>query len=837
MMIKRILQFCSLFSLLGLFAACGGQELDVPVSSVTISRPSAELVIGETVQITATVIPSDATDKNILWSSANPSVATVSNGGLVTAVAEGSTEITASAGGKKASCKVTVSKKVVEVSSVELNKTELSLAKGASETLIATVNPADATNKTIIWDSRDASVASVDGDGKVTALAGGTTVITAMASGKVASCTVTVSVPVESLSLDQTSVTLGENESITLTATVGPADATDKTVTWSSSNPAIATVEDGKVTAIKEGSATITAKAGEKSATCQVTVKKSAIPVESISLDQTSLSLISGESERLTATVKPDNATDKTVTWSSSNTSVVDVDQRGEVRAYEAGTAVITAKAGDKSATCSVTVTVPVDRITLDRAAVSLKVGESVKLTATIKPADATDKTITWSSSNPAVAKVENGTVTALSEGSAVITAKAGEKSATCSVTVKNPDEPDEPDEPSATGVVETQQATGITSVEATLNAHFYGATGAIAEAGFIYGTSMTVLNMDAYVDPPAGASGNFSATLSGLDPGTTYYYRAFIVEYDAALGQYVDRMGGMRSFTTEAPAVATAGYLNCYEVPDLTGILNGAEVSGQNSKKDDTWFRYYTNTSSRQIAVHTYTLDGKQVRNYTVMYDGSKYAPVWTAHAMHKSMWPDRGVGRNEDWTADLAISLTQQKGLDNAGSVGFSRGHLVASNYRQSSVAQNKQTFYYSNQAPQWQNGFNSGLWSSLEEAVAGNAPTGRDTLYVVSGVLYEGSVQTKPAKNADGTASLSVPIPSHFYKCLMKCSFDSSGNMTAAKGCAYIFENKAQSGSYQQGRTSIDAIENRAGFDFFANVPAALQNAAESSSKSLW
>ena len=319
------------------------------------------------------------------------------------------------------------------------------------------------------------------------------------------------------------------------------------------------------------------------------------------------------------------------------------------------------------------------------------------------------------------------------------------------------------------------------------------------------------------------------------LGEGT--HYRAFIVEYDAALGQYVDRMGGMRSFTTEAPAAATTGYLNCYEVPGLTGILNGAEVSGRNSKKDDTWFRYYTNTSSRQIAVHTYTLDGKQVRNYIVMYDGSKYAPVWTVHAMHKSMWPDRGVGRNEDWTADPAISLTQQKGLDNAGSVGFSRGHLVASNYRQSSVAQNKQTFYYSNQAPQWQNGFNSGLWSSLEEAVAGHAPTGRDTLYVVSGVLYEGSVQTKPAKNADGTASLSVPIPSHFYKCLMKCSFDSSGNMTAAKGCAYIYENKAQSGAYSQGITTIDAIEARAGFDFFANVPAALQNAAESSSKSLW
>lgn len=825
MMIKRILQVCSLFSLLGLFAACGGQELDVPVSSVTISRPSAELVIGETVQITATVIPSDATDKNILWSSANPSVATVSNGGLVTAVAEGSTEITASAGGKKASCKVTVSKKVVEVSSVELSKTELSLAKGASETLIATVNPADATNKTIIWDSRDASVASVDGDGKVTALAGGTTVITAMASGKVASCTVTVSVPVESLSLDQTSVTLAENESITLTATVGPADATDKTVTWSSSNPAIATVEDGKVTAIKEGSATITAKAGEKSATCQVTVKKSAIPVESISLDQTSLSLISGESERLTATVKPDNATDKTVTWSSSNTSVVDVDQRGEVRAYEAGTAVITAKAGDKSATCTVTVTVPVDRITLDRAAVSLKVGESVKLTATIKPADATDKTITWSSSNPAVAKVENGTVTAISEGSAVITAKAGEKSATCSVTVKNPDEPDEPDEPSATGVVETQQATGVTSVEATLNAKFSGATGTIAEVGFIYGKSMTVLTEKADLDPPVGASGSFSTTLSSLDPSTTYYFRAYIVEFDAALGIYVDRFGDMRSFTTEAPAAATTGYLNCYEVPGLTGILNGAEVSGRFDDRDDTWFRYYTNTSSRQIATHTYTLNGKQVRNYTVMYDGFRYAPVWTAHAMHKSMWPDNNVGRNGPWMNDPAISLTQVTGLDDNQE--YNRGHLVASDYRQTTAKQNMQTFYSSNKAPQ-NSGFNGGIWATLEQKVVKNAPSGRDTLYVVTGVLYEGSVKTKPS------GSLNIPIPSHYYKCLMMCSFNTSGEMTAAKGCAYVYTND----NYRTGGiTTINEIEARAGFDFFANVPAALQNAAESSSKSLW
>jgi len=263
-----------------------------------------------------------------------------------------------------------------------------------------------------------------------------------------------------------------------------------------------------------------------------------------------------------------------------------------------------------------------------------------------------------------------------------------------------------------------------------------------------------------------------------------------------------------------------------------VSAILNGKEASGSFSERDDYWYRYYTKSDKRQIATHTFTLNSKRVRNYTVMYDGSRYAPVWTAHAMHASMWPDNNVGRNDGWTADPAISLTQQTGLDNAGSVGISRGHLVASNYRQSSVKQNKQTFYLSNQAPQWQNSFNDGVWSNLENAVVGHTPSGRDTLYVVSGVLYEGTIQTKPS------AGLNVPIPSHFYKCLMMCSFNTSGQMTSAKGCAYVFTNEAHPKmEYSQGITTIDAIEERAGFDFFANVPAALQTAAEKSSKSIW
>ena len=433
-----ILALC-LLALPALFSCGGKMGEKVPVSSVSLSATSLDLMEGDEVTLTATVNPVDASDKSVSWRSSDDRVATVSSG-RVKAVSPGNATITATAGDRSATCSVKVGKRVIAVTSVTLDKKTLKLMVGETATLTATVKPDDATDKTVTWSSLDAKVATVK-DGVVTAVKAGTAIIMANAGEKGDMCTVTVEDPfvaVTSIELDQTTLTLEEGESATLKATVKPDNATDKTVTWSTSDSKIATVDNGKVTAVKAGTAKITAKAGEKTVTCDVTVKAPVIAVTSVTLDKTTLSLPEGGSATLKATVKPDNATDKTVTWSTSDSKVATV-KDGKVTAVKAGTAKITAKAGEKSASCTVTVTaatVAVTSVELDKTTMTLAVGESYTLTATVKPDNATDKTVTWSSSNTAVATVKDGKVTAVKAGTATITAKAGDKSATCAVTV-----------------------------------------------------------------------------------------------------------------------------------------------------------------------------------------------------------------------------------------------------------------------------------------------------------------------------------------------------------------------------------------------------------------
>ena len=254
----------------------------------------------------------------------------------------------------------------VDVEKVSLNKSATTLTEGESETLTATITPSNATgDKTVKWSSSNAEVAAVDSNGKVTAKKAGTAVITATSSnGKTAGCTVTVKqkeIAITGIGLNKSTTSLTEGESETLTATITPSNATgDKTVKWSSSNAEVAAVDsNGKVTAKKAGTAVITATSSNgKTAGCTVTVKQKEIAITGIGLNKSTTSLTEGESETLTATIAPSNATgDKTVKWSSSNTAVASVDSAGKVTAKKAGTAVITATSSNgKSASCTVTV-------------------------------------------------------------------------------------------------------------------------------------------------------------------------------------------------------------------------------------------------------------------------------------------------------------------------------------------------------------------------------------------------------------------------------------------------------------------------------------------------
>lgn len=314
--------------------------------------------------------------------------------------------------------KVTVNDTTVHVTGVTLDKTSLDMKPGDTATLKATVKPNNATNKEVTWSSSNEDVATVDQNGKVTAVAKGDATITATAAdNKTATCAVKVTVPVDSVTLSPKTLTLMVGETGNLTAEVLPAEASDPTVTWSSSKTGVATVSDGTVTAKAVGETTITAKAGGKSDTCTVTVVEKKVPATSIELDKTSLTMKAGDSEKVTATLKPDDTTDK-VEWTSSDTSKATVDQDGNITAVAVGTATITAKANDTvSATCAVTIEKGDQTITAENK--TLTYGDTgVKIGATTNG----DATLTYTPDNSGVITVaEDGTITAVKAGEAKV--------------------------------------------------------------------------------------------------------------------------------------------------------------------------------------------------------------------------------------------------------------------------------------------------------------------------------------------------------------------------------------------------------------------------------
>ena len=342
-------------------------NINAPITNVSLNRSDLEIKKDSSSPLRATVTPKETTDdKTLTWESNNPEVATVSSTGVVTARKPGNAIITVrTSNGLTDTCNITV---ISQITSVHLNLTAITLDEGVSQTLRATINPSDTTDDTTLtWLSSNTNVATVDQEGNVTAVKEGVATITVTTvNGRRAECKITVNkpsenIPIESVSLDKTTLTLEEQEAETLVATINPSDTTDDTtLTWKSSNPEVATVDNnGKVTAVKEGSATITVTTvNGKEATCTVTVTKKPVPIESVSLNKTTLTLEEQQAETLVATINPSNTTDDTtLTWKSSNPEVATVDQEGKVTAVKEGTTTITVTTvNGKEATCTVTV-------------------------------------------------------------------------------------------------------------------------------------------------------------------------------------------------------------------------------------------------------------------------------------------------------------------------------------------------------------------------------------------------------------------------------------------------------------------------------------------------
>ena len=422
-------------------------------TSVQLDKMSMTIPLGGSGVLVPTIIPENATNKQVEWSSSNVFSATVSDGIVYAGERPGTAVITVRTvdGGFSKQCTVTV---ISPVTRVFLNKHETTIGVGEEELLEATVEPYNATYYyNLIWSSSNEAVATVTQGGLVVGKGGGTTTVTVKAvDGEFAdNCVVNVTgtlVAVSGVTLDKQNISLNAGESELLTETVAPPNASNKNVTWSSSNEAVATVVNGTVTGVSEGPAIVTVKTvdGNYTAMCSVTVSKviTTIPVSGVTLNKQNMTLTVGGSEQLTATIAPSNATNKNMTWSSSNAAVAVV-SNGQVFGMSVGDAVITVKTedGDKTATCLVTVSnivdkIPVSGVALNKQNMTLLIGGSEQLTETVAPPDATNKNVTWSSSNEAVATVSGGLVTGVSEGSATVTVKTadGDKTATCLVTV-----------------------------------------------------------------------------------------------------------------------------------------------------------------------------------------------------------------------------------------------------------------------------------------------------------------------------------------------------------------------------------------------------------------
>lgn len=377
---------------------------------------------------------------------------------------------------------------------------------------------------------------------------------------------------------------------------------------------------------------------------------------------------------------------------------------------------------------------------------------------------------------------------------------------------------------------VTTGGASAIHAGGATLAGSFASAPGGIYEAGFYWDTSASdlenLVHPDRVIttDGTAATSGDFSCDLGSLNELTTYYYRAYVLWLNTETNTYEEYLGEVCTFSTVARDYSVAGWL---ELPAYTvGNMAGTAPSS---------------FADLYHVTHKAEMNDVLQRNYTLLYDPEMLASYWVAYPLCSD---HLSTGRTDSWgiydprvPSGKQVNLYKGYGV-NVVSVTFpteqyyARGHQMPNADRNGVAAMQEQTYYPTNITPQLQNGFNAGIWLDLEGAVRSAVHAG-DTVYVVTGAAFRKKGGTEVINTITNTYSQVIPVPNYYWKVLLKVK-RSGESVNNAKAIGFWLEHRddlrVNTSAYQNYAVSVDQIEAWTGFDFFANLPEALQNLCE-------
>ncbi|MGN1226219.1 MAG: DNA/RNA non-specific endonuclease, partial [Candidatus Cryptobacteroides sp.] len=344
-----------------------------------------------------------------------------------------------------------------------------------------------------------------------------------------------------------------------------------------------------------------------------------------------------------------------------------------------------------------------------------------------------------------------------------------------------------------------------ISQTGVTLSGSYSSVTGTVTEAGFEYGS---VSGSYEHKVQSSTKAADFSCEISGLALGTTYYYRAYVLVSSEDNAEVREFSGSEKVFTL--------------------GSVIPAKLEAPATKSGYTYAGFGSGTS----------------RNYNYCYDTSHYAALWVAYPLTNSH--TQGSASSSSWRYDPNIESKYQPAITGNsygtvyGNTNYSRGHQCPNASRQSDATMNSQTFYATNQTPQLQNKFNSGIWSNLENGIRALTETNKsDTLYVVTGPCYQTVGGSEEVSWLTAVSSSTVPskvtLANYYWKAVLKIK-TTNGYITDACAVGFWLEHKAyESSDYTPYIVSIDEIEAKTGFDLFAGMPDYLEAVVEAAKPS--